>query len=80
MLLFPQCFQTLSSTKIIYLATFILLTTNAISLDQTEIVSFGKELNSANDNIKALHPEHLYCHLNGNGLNICDGKTVSIRK
>ena len=43
-LLFPQCFLYLSNTKIIILATFILLSANAFNLDFSKILSFGKAL------------------------------------
>ena len=39
-------FSTLSKTKIIILSTFISLSANALNLDQSKILSLGKELTS----------------------------------
>ena len=43
-LLFPQCFLLFQNTEIIICVTFILLYANAFNLDQSKILSFGKEL------------------------------------
>ena len=42
---FPTMFSTLSRTKIMIVATFNLSSANAFNLDQSRILSFGKELN-----------------------------------
>ena len=43
LILFPQCFQPYQRQKIIILSTLILSSANAFSLDQSKILSFGKE-------------------------------------
>ena len=43
-MLIPQMFSTQPKTKIVVLATFILSSANAFTLDQAKIVLFGKEL------------------------------------
>ena len=42
---FPTMFSTLSKTKIVILANFIFSSPNTFNLDQSRILSFGKELN-----------------------------------
>ena len=44
-LLFPQFFLSLSKAKIFTIVNFILLSGNAFNLDQSRILSFGKEFN-----------------------------------
>ena len=41
---FPTMFSSLSKTKVIILATFNFSSANGFSLDQSRILSFGKEL------------------------------------
>ena len=43
-LFLPQCFQPYQRQKIIVLSTLILLSANAFNLDQSKMLSFGKEL------------------------------------
>ena len=44
-LLFSQCFfLTLSKTNFVFYVTIILMSENALNLDKSEILSFGKEL------------------------------------
>ena len=45
-LLFPQYFQPYQRQKFIIVSSFILSSASALSLDQSKILSFGKELNS----------------------------------
>ena len=49
---FPTMFSTLSTSKTIILATFILLSANVFNLDQAEILSFGKDFNTEQSNIQ----------------------------
>ena len=44
--LFPTLFSTLSRTKIIFLSTFMCSSAYVFSLDQSKILSFGKDLKS----------------------------------
>ena len=61
-LLFPQCFIPYENTKIIILSISIMSSANAFNLDQSKILSFGKEIKIVN----SLYPrQHAHADMGG---------------